>query len=75
VQRGEPRTLLGHHGATLVGDSLVSWIHLLGWHAGFVRIAQLTVGELLELRARPAGLLLRELDLHGERSLQTGQRD
>jgi uncharacterized protein (TIGR02996 family) len=62
--------LLDQHGAALVGASLVERIHLLGWHAGFVQSAELWRAQLLELSGRPAGLLLRALEVHGEWTLQ-----
>jgi len=62
--------LLEVHGPELVGALLVPQIKMLGWHGGFVRRAVLTADELLELTTYPAGLLLRELDVDGEWTLQ-----
>jgi uncharacterized protein (TIGR02996 family) len=77
--RGEPRNvalrrreaeLMERHGAELVGPSVASEIHRLGWSAGFVESAELWLEGLIELTAHPAGLVPRELVVHGRLLLQ-----
>ncbi|HEX4423157.1 MAG TPA: hypothetical protein VH165_34835, partial [Kofleriaceae bacterium] len=78
--RGEPRNvalrrreaeLMERHGAELVGPSFGDRIHHLGWSAGFVESAELSVEGLIELNAYPAGLVPRELLVHGDPWLQS----
>jgi uncharacterized protein (TIGR02996 family) len=68
--REREASLLEHHGAELVGESVLGARGKLEWRAGFVWRAQLECDPLLELSRRPAGRLLREIEVDSEHTLQ-----
>jgi uncharacterized protein (TIGR02996 family) len=68
--RWQEAELLHAHGSWLVGEALAPQVDLLGWYRGFVAAAEVERDHLIELIAHPAGRLLRDAAIHGERTLQ-----